>query len=178
VIPGSLSKPPPSASRPPHRGEKAKYKRDRDLHACRLSPRLSLKLSLSALRTGDERRRTRHLERQSEGSGSFRRQQCRQLIGARRFTRMSRRPHIWSVLRRGREARAELARERSAGRRRSTKPLHLSWFRDQRSGCWSGWVLLNLAARQERLCDVRRRDFAIANPPRGFGGRRIAGVGG
>ena len=30
VTPGSLSKPPPSASGPPHRGEKAKYKRDRD----------------------------------------------------------------------------------------------------------------------------------------------------
>jgi hypothetical protein len=32
----------------PHRGEKAKYKRDRDLRARRLSPRLSLKLSLPA----------------------------------------------------------------------------------------------------------------------------------
>ena len=54
MIPGDLSKPPPSAARPPHRGEKAKYKRDRDLRARRLSPRLSLKLSLPALKIGAE----------------------------------------------------------------------------------------------------------------------------
>ena len=51
VIPGSLSKPPPSASRPPHRGEKAKYKRDRDLRARRLSPRLSLEWFVPATRS-------------------------------------------------------------------------------------------------------------------------------
>ena len=46
-----FSKPSPSASKPPHRGEKAKYKRVRDLHAWRLFPRLSLKLSLPVLKT-------------------------------------------------------------------------------------------------------------------------------
>lgn len=66
-----------------------------------LSPRLSLRRAKTA-----------------ERSGSFRRRQCRQLIGARPFTRTSRRPQTWSVVRRGREARADLTRERAAGSRR------------------------------------------------------------
>src|SRR4029450_13835134 len=57
-----------------------------------------------------------------ERSGSFLRQPCRQLIGARRFTGMSRRLHIWSVVHRGCEARADLTLERAADRRRSLKP--------------------------------------------------------
>ena len=59
VIPGGLSKPPPSASRPPHRGEKAKYTTGFDLRSTLLSPELSLKLSLPARRTGAKRSRLR-----------------------------------------------------------------------------------------------------------------------
>jgi len=40
---------------------------------------MSLKLSLAALKIGAEPRRSTHRERWSEGSGSFRRQRCRQL---------------------------------------------------------------------------------------------------
>ncbi len=47
-MPGSLSKPPPSASRPPHRGEKPKYIRRLDLRGTHLPPLLSPKLSLPA----------------------------------------------------------------------------------------------------------------------------------
>jgi hypothetical protein len=48
-------------------------------------PRLSLKLSLSALKTGAETAPHTHLSANPECSGSFRRQQCRQLIGGRPF---------------------------------------------------------------------------------------------
>jgi len=48
------------------------------------------------------------------------------VIGAGGFACMSWRPLVWSAERRGREARAHLARERAAGRRRSFEPLNVT----------------------------------------------------
>ena len=59
LIARGLSQPSPSATRPPQRGEKPKYTTGFQLRGTRLSPRLSLKLSLPGPRTGSERRRLR-----------------------------------------------------------------------------------------------------------------------
>ena len=112
----AFSKPSPSATRPPHRGEKAKYKRDRDLRGTPLSPRLSLKLSLPALKMAPNGDAPRARSADPNAAVLFADNECRQLIGARRFTRMSRCPHFWSMRAMGtRSARRSDARDGSPG---------------------------------------------------------------
>ena len=99
MIAGDLSKPPPSASRPPHRGEIPKYTTGFDLRSTALSPELSLKLSLPAPRTGLGSTSIGSPGRASACSGFFRRLSGPQVLEAVRLPRMGWRPLLGSVAR-------------------------------------------------------------------------------
>src|SRR5712691_2261935 len=103
-----FSKPSPSATRPPHRGEKPKYMTRFELRGAPLSPRLSLKLSLPRLRTGSERRRLRRRTDHQKGGGSFRRLLIPQVVGAGQLPRTSCCPLLGTIERPRRRARDKM----------------------------------------------------------------------
>ena len=96
VISGSLSKPPPSASRPPHRARKLSIRRTLTC-ADRIVPKIvpeivparsQNRLGTTAMTPSD---------RSSEGNGSFRRSSVPQVVGASQHPRTSWRPLLGSV---------------------------------------------------------------------------------
>jgi len=137
--PGRFSKPPPSASRPPHRVEKTTS----PLTRTRLSPRLSLKLSLPGPRTRPGTAPTRRPERWSEGNGFFADKRpgkwlaCTTLLAWAGVHFSGQSPRRW------RKAGADPAREWADARHRSWEPLRSSRIRVS-----AGVLLWRRASRQ------------------------------
>jgi len=137
VISRDLSKPSPSATRPPHRGEKPKYTTAFELRGGLLSPRFSLKLSLPAPRTGPATAATAPSACSPECSGSFRLLSSPEVLGAGQFPCMSCCPRSWTPRICDEEESQEAVVAGRCRRYRFSEPLHSSPSAHQSAG-WSG----------------------------------------
>ena len=126
MIPGSLSKPSPSATRPPHRGEKAKYTTRFDLRSALLSLELSLKLSLPAPKTSFETTARAPADRILEGGGSLNRCGVRQVLEQGLFAATDSAGNFSTIVRSRRRSAA--ARPRSSRQRYA--PVYATASRD------------------------------------------------